>query len=52
MKLSCLPVSFFPQIISGEMTPEGWAAQLKPMPLPLGRDFLLSAGSREEKEEP
>jgi sugar phosphate isomerase/epimerase len=26
MKLSCLPVSFFPQIISGEMTPGGWAA--------------------------
>ena len=26
MKLSCLPVSFFPQIISGELTPGGWAA--------------------------
>ncbi len=26
MKLSCLPVSFFPQIISGEMTPGKWAS--------------------------
>jgi len=25
MRLSCLPVSFFPQIISGEMTVGGWA---------------------------